>query len=258
MRRRAAFLLLAVLPLSGALAACNATPDASIARLSFGIVVDRGVHRYATAFRVWVGRADLNGSRVTCDQIPNTYTFESFLSNGQGQSNLACVNNSDCAVQLAWDGSDPSKEASQQLRVLTGMPVIVVAEALAQGTSGTFFIGRGCRSITTGFVEGPNAPVEIDVTASVGAKCSGSGCEQNLTCQQGPGFTSGYCTRTCSSNADCPPASHCVSGGTTGSFCARLCEDLRDCNAVDGHDCQGASGTDGCANVCVPQSTPKC
>ena len=232
---------------------CGEQGDVGVARFEMGLVLDRAVHRYTESFRIWAGLADLNGSRVTCDQIPAKYLFEDF--NRQGASNLACSNSADCTTQIPWNGG--TDVATGQLRVLTGRPVIIVAEAVASRGAEPFYIGRGCYSAPTGFVDGQNPPVEIDLKASVGASCTTGTCERHLTCQSGAGYPQGYCTQSCSTNAECPPGSHCVSSATR-TFCAQRCDTLQDCNAGAGQECLPQQGPDGCEEVCIVSGSPRC
>lgn len=74
----------------------------------------------------------------------------------------------------------------------------------------------------------------------IGAECAvDDNCEDtdefNFVCLTE--FTGGYCgLEGCTSDADCPETSACVTADSGGNYCARLCEDKVDCNANRSED----------------------
>ena len=81
---------------------------------------------------------------------------------------------------------------------------------------------------------------------SIGSSCT-TGCDAGLTCETtAPG---GYCSRTCTAEADCAPAGHCYNlQGASGPVqaCLRGCGDDLDCR--EGYTCQGDAGN----TICYP------
>jgi hypothetical protein len=144
--------------------------------------------------------------------------------------------------------------------VPAGKKLVIVVQGLAKTPSGVHTVARGC-SATQPFVEHSSNPVDIDVRATVGSRCSSpEDCESSMVCLSGQGFLGGYCAVAgCTGGQECPPGSACVSEQSQGGLCLQLCSTIKDCSFRDapaGDDvltCEGRTGPSagGCPGVCV-------
>lgn len=83
----------------------------------------------------------------------------------------------------------------------------------------------------------------------VGGPCQTTdACAEGSECIVGGDFPGGMCTVACSSDADCPGATRCISN--EGGICMLPCETKADCR--EGFQCEGKSreGGDGDKKVC--------
>ena len=83
----------------------------------------------------------------------------------------------------------------------------------------------------------------------VGGPCrTNDTCAEGSECIVGGDFPGGMCTLACSSDADCPGATRCISN--EGGICMLPCESKADCR--EGFQCEGKSreGGDGDKKVC--------
>jgi hypothetical protein len=81
------------------------------------------------------------------------------------------------------------------------------------------------------------------VTAELGGACQNSSQCATL-CLVAPVWPSGFCTRPCHADADCPTSAVCVATPTDGAVCLFACLDNRDCAFLDGT----MSGSWGCVD----------
>ena len=83
----------------------------------------------------------------------------------------------------------------------------------------------------------------------VGGPCQTTdACADGSECIVGGDFPGGMCTVACSSDADCPGGTRCISN--EGGICMLPCESKADCR--EGFQCEGKSreGGDGDKKVC--------
>jgi hypothetical protein len=82
----------------------------------------------------------------------------------------------------------------------------------------------------------------------VGGPCTESGCAGGSTCLTASMYPDGMCSIECSSQADCPDGTACITEG--GGRCVLTCNDASDCR--DGYGCNEKSTPgDGQASVCI-------
>jgi hypothetical protein len=87
---------------------------------------------------------------------------------------------------------------------------------------------------------------------ALGKACtSGADCP-DLDCfdaSANPRFAGGYCSKTCSADADCGDSGVCVAATDTGKVCVRTCATATDCR--EGYVCAPAGGGKGCLPRCT-------
>lgn len=82
----------------------------------------------------------------------------------------------------------------------------------------------------------------------VGGPCSAGGCAAGSTCLTSTMYPGGTCSVHCTTQADCPGNTVCVSEG--GGQCVLSCNSASDCRA--GYGCTDRSTiSGGHANVCI-------
>jgi hypothetical protein len=71
----------------------------------------------------------------------------------------------------------------------------------------------------------------------IGSRCSSnSQCGSTpYVCNQGPGYSFGYCEKPCSVDGECPADSLC--GTSSPKACRRACKATTDCRSSEGYAC---------------------
>lgn len=82
----------------------------------------------------------------------------------------------------------------------------------------------------------------------VGGPCSSGGCAGGSTCLEASMYPDGMCSIDCTTQADCPSGTACITEG--GGQCVLSCDGADDCR--DGYGClEKSTPGDGHAFVCI-------
>ncbi len=210
-----------------------------------------------------------------------------------------CEKNSDCPEKLYCEDGECTQECDPDLDSqidcdqgevcnLDGQCVDTSAGGGGQGGSGT---GGGTGGSGTGTASGTGSGTGTGTGTGTGAptlgeldNCASGTCASPLVCKELTKGGFSRCTRSCSSNSDCPAGTRCIDDGS-GSHClgddiGRFCADANPCNFAcitgpnhctapcasgsdcpNGYGCMAVGGTDVCVRaeaLCDGNDTSQC